>query len=285
MQTKDIKTIKKQSKKLYESTERLASLYADVNKGKVNPFEAMSEIDSILKAIAKVREEGNVLEDMVEFAVQFKEEMRQEGEKKRLQIVNEIAEGLEALGLKVTGNLPILKAGVFTLEFEFVGKAGIKVYFGPQIELLGKCGIQAECVVDLISKTYKMLYEQPFDPEEFLRNLLKAYINAARVNGVSIGERVRITDVMLQYVLLMQSKRFLSDPQKAAFKPISRLEFAVMLSKVAKLRKVDGWELRLDVASIAQTRDSLDHIWVPMGTNGSGTHFSTMRFVRREEDE
>ena len=82
---------------------------------------------------------------------------------------------------------------------------------------------------------------------------------------------------MTNMAFLMQKPTFLTDPRRESFTPYGRVEFAADLSRL-KNRTIREWTLRLDVATMVQTKRLEDHLWIPR--NPDGAHYATASFVK-----
>ncbi len=273
--------VKKLAARFKAFADDLAGLAKRVEKGGYNPFVAAADLHKVMRKAPK----GDELADAVARAngllEQFAEIIEQQQSRQRLAIVNELAQGMAEIGLGVTGQIPMLKAGPFTLVFDFGEKASVKVFLGPKIYALGKVPMDVDKVVTLVKQKYQAFFVDDFDVQGFVRDLLAAYNAILKQDKLEPGSRVKISQVMLKYVLMKQRKAFFVDPRRENFASVGRMEFACMLYRASSMRRVDAWEMRMDVAAMGDTKDPLDHLWVPGGMNGQGVNYTTMRFVRR----
>jgi len=202
---------------------------------------------------------------------------RIELEKERALLAGLVAKALQAQGLRVEGNLPLLKVGHLSLEFVFGAKGACNIWFGPKISRLAVCGLDAEQIAAKTCEFHSSLFAAEFDEQAFLKKLRKAYKLALTTAGKGDGDRVPIVALMTNMAFLMQKPTFLTDPRRESFTPYGRVEFAADLSRL-KNRTIGEWTLRLDVATMVQTKRLEDHLWIPR--NPDGAHYATASFVK-----
>lgn len=185
----------------------------------------------------------------------------------RALLAGRVASGLKEAGLEVEGNLPQLRVGAFTLEFDIGGKPRVVLWFGPRKERLGVLPLDVETLVRKVVEVDRDLFRSDLDEVAFLAELERAYRLCLARFACPDGERVPITALMAEVAFLRQDERFVTDPRREHYRPFGRVEFAAALSRLRTLR-LGSHELRLHVATLAQTRRPLDHLWVPRGREG-----------------
>lgn len=202
-------------------------------------------------------------------------------EQERALLAGRIARGLQEAGFWVEGNLPVLRAGPFALEFDFGTKPRVTVWLGPKKEKLAIAPLEAESLVAKVVELYKTLFA-PIDEAAFLAELERAYRMCLARFLLPDNERVPITALMAELAFLRQDDKFRAEPKRENFRPLTRAEFAAALSMLKNLR-LGQKVLRLEVASITQTRRIVDYLWVPRGRDG--IHVSSVAFesVKLEE--
>ncbi len=173
--------------------------------------------------------------------------------------------------------MPQLRAGGFTLEFDFGSKARVTIWFGPKKERLAVMPLDADALVRKVVEMHRDLFCGEDDDAAFLADLERAYRVCLARFALADGERVPITALMAEVAFLRQDERFVTDPRREHFRSFGRVEFAAALSRLRTLR-VGPRELRLDVATLSQTRKPADHLWVPRGREG--VNIATAAFLR-----
>ncbi len=202
-------------------------------------------------------------------------------ERERALLAGRVAAGLQEAGLLVEGNLPQLRTGAFTLEFDFGRKARVIVWFGPKKERLAVLPLDPDALVQKVAGLHADLFRSDFDEGAFLADLERAYRVCLARFACPDGERVPITALMAEVAFLRQDERFFRDPRREHFRTFGRVEFAASLSRLRTLR-LGARELRLDVATLSQTRRPTDHLWVPRGREG--VNVASAAFIRAAEE-
>jgi len=205
-------------------------------------------------------------------------DVRVEAENNRALLAGNVASDLQSDGINVSGNLPRLRAGVFTLEFEFGKRGCCTVWFGPMKYKLASCPMEAEAIAGQVRDLQGDLFEADWDEGAFLADVEVACRVCSIRLGLQQGDRVPLSMVLSEVAFMLQDRRFLSDPKREFYKSFGRVEFAARLSRLKSWRLGDR-ELRLDVATMEQTRSPSDHLWVPHGQGMDGVNYSTARIV------
>lgn len=198
-------------------------------------------------------------------------------ERERALLAGAVAQALARDGLRVEGNLPLLRAGALSLEFTFGAKGQCAIWLGPRVARLANCPLEAAAIAARVVELDRALFRGEFDEAAFLADLWHAYRAALHRLGLADGERVPLTALLGHVAFARQKPAFLADPRRELFTPYGRVEFAADLSRL-RTRTVEGRELRLDVATLAQTKRPEDHLWVPRG--GDGVRYATASFAR-----
>jgi hypothetical protein len=200
-------------------------------------------------------------------------------ERERALLAGQVATALGKAGLKVEGHLPLLRAGAIHLEFAFGAKGRCTLWLGPRHERLAECTLEADAIAAKVLELDRALFGGDFDEAAFLRELREAYRVCCVRAGVPEGERVPVTALMAEMAFRRQRPAFHADPVREHYSPYGRVDFATALGRV-KSRRTGDRELRLDVATMTQTKRPEDHLWVPRGRSGDGAHHATAAFVK-----
>lgn len=206
-------------------------------------------------------------------------ESRSRMEREKALLAGAVAKRLGEEGFKVSGNLPSLNAGPFSLEFTFGSRGLCTIWLGPGKYRLAAASLDPEDICAQIREQNERLFPASFDEPAFLTELEKAYRLAVIRTGADAGSRVPVTSLIPEVAFMRQKPAFLTDPRKETFKSYGRVEFAADLSRLRN-RIVRGMELRLDVATMSQTRNAGDHLWVPRPGIIEGVNFATLRFAK-----
>lgn len=258
-----LKTVERADRALAR-TPRDPAAVAGAADAAIRALEAAGGVDAVVQEVRQALEAARA-------------EARAALEHERALLAGRVAEGLQAAGIAVEGNLPQLRAGPFTLEFDFGGKARVTIWFGPKKERLAVMPLDADALVRKVVEMHRDLFRGEDDTTAFLADVERAYRVCLARFALADGERVPITALMAEVAFLRQDERFVTDPRREHFRPFGRVEFAAALSRLRTLR-VGSRELRLDVATLSQTRKPADHLWVPRGREG--VNVATAAFIR-----
>jgi len=204
-------------------------------------------------------------------------------ERERALLAGRIAAAMQEAGFQVRGQLPLLGVSAFTLEFVQGRKPLCLVWLGPRQEKVGECPLDPQAILQVVKAADESLFGSPLDEEEILREIHEAYRVACLRRRLPEGERVPLTALMAEMAFQRQGSQFLADPVREHFRPFGRAQFGSLLGRL-RHRRLGGLEMRLDTATMAQTRRAEDHLWIPRGRSGDGTHCATVAFVKAREE-
>jgi hypothetical protein len=202
----------------------------------------------------------------------------------RFEFGRQLVAGLEGSGIAVRGQLPLLRAGLFTVRVDFeAGKSTI--FWGPEVERL-KSGLRlapAELALTL-RKWNERLKQKSVEPEKLLRLLHKVYQRRTASDQLPVstdaGPRVFLLDVLSELVFLLQPESFRLNPAQEKFVEYPRVRFSYdlfRLKQAGAFSTGDG-KLKLHVANFDATTEKARALWVPDNEEGEGTHYSYLSF-------
>jgi len=206
-------------------------------------------------------------------------ESRQRLERERAILAGAVAKKLGEAGLKVSGNLPTLFAGFFSMEFTFGSKGLCTLWLGPRKYRLGTAPLDADAIATLLLFFNDRLFSGSFDEQAFMVEVETAYRVALVRAGAGYGRPIPLAEIIPELALMRQKDTFLLDPRKESFVSWGRAEFAAAMSRVRN-RTAGDVEMRLDVATMSQTRKPADHVWIPRPGSLEGMNFATIRFLK-----
>lgn len=198
-------------------------------------------------------------------------------DKKVSKFCNDLANVLLPLGINLSGQLPELKAGLFTIEID-MNSLKVNLWYGPKQENLGKLPFSTEKIFNKI-RDLKNNLGTKLSEQQFIEKLHQAYY---RVSGTSSNQKAPIIKVMKELAFLIQDKKFDIDPTKDNYKSYSRMNFSYDLFLIRnKFSKVSSCKLqpRLIVATREHTKKRSNFLWIPDNENGSGTVYSDIQFM------
>ena len=146
----------------------------------------------------------------------------------------ELEKILEEYGLKIKGDYSHLSVLLYTLEVD-LDNLKVNIWFGNKQEKVAVTNLNPELVTKKILSEYEKMKSYEINEEDFISKLYKAYSIAALKNNIKVGNKVRLSYVLQEYVLLLQGRKFLTNPTKSNFRGYGRVQFSYDLYRL-KLR-------------------------------------------------
>jgi hypothetical protein len=198
----------------------------------------------------------------------------------RFEFGRQLVDGLAGSGMKVRGQLPLLRVGLFTLRTDFdTGSATI--FWGPEIEKL-KSGLDLApaSLAATLKKWDERLKEKSVEPAKLAAKLHAAYRRLCGFTGPAGGARVFLLDLLSELVITMQPESFRLNPIQEKFVEYPRVRFSYDLYRLkqAGAFAVGDAQLKLHVANFDATTEKAKALWVPDSQEGDGTHYSYLSF-------
>jgi hypothetical protein len=189
----------------------------------------------------------------------------------RFQFGQQLKNMFEKNGIKVRGQYPLLRIGFFTLKLNFEFGEAI-LFFGPEVEKLkSKIPLQAQTIYNTAKQYEQSMKGESFDETKVFQDLYAAYRRCVKNSGSSTGEKVRISEVLREYVFLKQPKLFISDPSREHYREYPRIRVSYMLYRL-KVADIGASRIRFHVATFDATVDKAKSLWIPDNEEGDGTH-------------
>jgi len=243
-------------------------------------------IPRLEKSLAEIKRLSNNFPDseiksgLLQWIEQENEFIKKIKEELRYKFGAELKELLEKDGIGLKGQLPVLRAGFYTLKLNFeLGFATL--YWGPEIQIIkAKIPLSVENIYETIHNFNLRIKKQAVAPQDFLNNLHRAYQRYTSFNNIPYGNRVLLIDLLAELVLLSQPSSFSADPSKDKFREYSRVQFSYDLYNLKKSEglKQSKVNFKLSVATFDATTDKAKSIWVPDNEAGDGTFYSFITF-------
>lgn len=273
-----LQSLSRQSQKLARQLATYQSLLANPMENVHTRARAIAELSPAIQAFP----DSEVRQQLLEWLRVQTDAIEQSRAEFRFDFGRQLVAGLEGSGMTVSGQLPLLRIGLFTLRADFdAGSATI--YWGPEVEKL-KSGL-ALAPVELAATLRKWndrLRQKSAPPDRLLSLLHRAYQRVCTFNQLNGGTRVFLLDLLSELVVLMQPESFRLDPAREKFIEYPRVRFSYDLFqlKQAGAFRVGDVQLKLHVANFDATTEKAKALWVPDSEAGDGTHYSYISFGR-----
>jgi len=183
---------------------------------------------------------------------------------------------LRKAGFELKGHYPLLKVSFYTLEVD-LENFKVLIWYGPQQEKLETCKLVPEEIVKKLRVIQDKITQRHFNDNEFLSKVYEAYRISVYRQNKKLGDQISISDILLEYVFLIQDKKFRANPTKYNYKEYGRVFFSYDLYRLKK-RKLGDKELSLITATRAYTRRKSDFLWIPSNEKGDGSYISHIKF-------
>lgn len=189
---------------------------------------------------------------------------------------HELEQSLSEAGLELKGDYSHLSVLLYTLEVD-LDKLKVIIWFGNKQEKVAITNLDPQKVTQKISSEFHKMKNREFNEDDFLSKLHLAYHYAALKSEIKEGNKVRLSNVLQEFVLLMQGRKFLSNPAKSNFKNYDRIQFTYDLFRLQK-RVINGKKLQFITATRAYTKSRMDFMWIPSDEKGKGEFISHITF-------
>ena len=176
----------------------------------------------------------------------------------------ELEKALALLGLELRGHVPLLTAGVFSIEV-VQDRSIIVLWFGPRQERLGEYPLAAAVVANAIGKLSTGL-GSGLSHQDFVTRLGRA-LSYCRLDADTDG-MVPIVSLLRQMALAIQNNDFSRNPVRQNYRDYGRVDFACDL-----MRNKSAVRLRTATREYARSRDTA--LWIPSeDQRGDGSLYS-----------
>ncbi|KKN16995.1 hypothetical protein LCGC14_0970330 [marine sediment metagenome] len=244
------------------------------------PIDNCIIIEKIISNIEKIIKKSNlnieIKNELDSFAQLLYPKISEWKEKFKRNFGIELENLLKIIGFELKGNYPLLKTSLYSLEIDF-DKSQVVMWYGPKQEKLEFCDLNTETIIQEIKKHNENITKRDFIDDQFLSVLKKAYNISVYQMGKKEGDSIPIMDVLLNYIFLIQKKKFRENPDKMNYFDYNRVLFSYDLYKLKK-RILEKHELNLITATRAFTKNHSDFIWIPSTDKGDGNYISHILF-------
>lgn len=250
------------------------------DQGIASSYQRERELDGI-RGLVSALPPGTLSQELLSWVESELEAARADQLEFRRRFGSEFSREVAAAGMRVLGQLPLLRVGWYAVEVEFgLGRAAL--FWGPQAERLeSSLPLSAGGLAGEIRRRRESGLAQAARPEELMPRLRQAYRRHCLSSGAPIGGRVFLIDLLAELCFLNQTKQFRTDPIRPKFteypRPRFSLELHLLRTDSSGLAARSG--VRLHVANFDATTERARALWVPDNEDGDGTYFSYISFT------
>lgn len=248
-----LENFKKQLKAKQLYTNKLLKDFSILEKLLNEPIGNVFKIIQKIKEMESKYKESEYFEQLNEIISKINEMCRKNEEEFIYNFSRGLKEAFEKRGIQVSGLYPEYIVGIFNLRVDFqLGKASI--YFCKEL-IRGNIVLDISKIAYAFDKADKEIRGRRFDGKAFINLLWEAYKRVILLNGLEIGKRVNIIEVMRELAILMQVSSFTINPKKENYKSYSRAYFAYDLYrlKAEGILEHNGKRLNIGTATIDYT--------------------------------
>ena len=254
--------------------------FRSLERNSIMPEFNLHKIKNDLKKISDKLASSNLLaavkQDIQTKCDEFMEKVPEWEISAKKQFGSELQKTFIENGLNLSGDYSNLKVLLYTLEVDLdIHK--VIIWYGNKQEKVASANLNPEEVTRKILAAYQKMKNKPLDEKEFITRLYNAYKTVCLKKNIKQGNKVRITDVLTEYVYLIQGRKFLQNPTKSNFKGYDRIQFSYDLYRLQN-DTIDGKKMQLISATRAYTKSRMDFIWIPLDENGNGDFKSHILF-------
>ena len=270
---KELKILLKNVKQLVKNIEAYEKLRDNPTE---NAFYMERQMATISKSVDALPD-FPVKKSLSTWMSSMRKEIEKAKEDFRFQFGQRLKTSLEQEGLKMRGQYPLLRFGLFTLKLNFeFGEAAL--FFGPEVDKIRSgIALNAETIMVEVRKYYKDIRTPKFDANAMLNDLQAAYQRCLLLTNKSAGEKILIGDVLREFVLIKQPKQFIIDARKEHYRAYPRMKLCYMLYRL-KDSGIAQQNMRLHVATFDATVDKSRSFWIPENEDGEGTYYEYISF-------
>lgn len=272
-------------KKLSKDTQTLSKLFSRYEKDSQEPLYNIYVLERQLARIEEMNQaftECEVKESIKNWIRQQRDYLDSLKDEFRLKFGKDLQAVTSECGWQVRGQYPVLRISWFTLKIDFqFGEATI--YFGPEVEKIkSKITLAPDMIIRCLKEFDGELRNLNDDRDRYYLDIHNSYTKALKVNEKEYGDKLLINDVLTEFVMLKQSKKFLIDPQKGNYCEYSRVKLSYILFLI-KQSSMKDTILHLHVATFDATTDKRRSLWIPDNDTGDGTYYSYISFEERRD--
>jgi vacuolar-type H+-ATPase subunit I/STV1 len=254
---------------------------SNISKKEMEPNKRLSLLND------EIRNLNNSLEHLL-LDTSFKEKINSIINSTKLEVVElekeaksafgrKLAEKIKENGFELEGHYPNLKTSIYTFNVN-LNTNKVDIYYGPEFERLETTKADPDIVSSRIAELHRKITQREFDSNSFLADILNAYRLCLVQSNKRFEEEIAVYDILSMYTFLKQETKFKKNPLKKYYTEYTRTFLSYDFFQL-KTRKIGEFELRLETATRAETKNKSNFLWIPsVGGKGLGETISRIKF-------
>ena len=272
-------TILEALRTLVKTSQRLQKLIKDYKNLQENAAENAYLLEKRIIQIRKVSQDfpdSELKQTLSSWIERAEADVTKAKEDFKFQFAQKLQTLLKRDGMTMRGHFPLLRIGLYTARVNFdLGE--VTLFFGPEVEKIGlKIAFTPQKIHEALKRFDDSVRAIKESPQELHEKLRTAYKRRLALTNKQYGEKLLVTEVLHEFAMLQQSRKFLVDPQKSNYREYSRVKLSSILYYLKKSDAVQN--MHLHVATFDATTDKQHSIWVPENEEGEGTHYGYISF-------
>ncbi|MDF2955701.1 MAG: hypothetical protein OD815_001317 [Candidatus Alkanophagales archaeon MCA70_species_2] len=243
-----------------------------------NLYKIKHEVVKIEKMLKQSKLDDFVKENIEQHIRDIKSKIPEWEENVKKTFGQNLENELKKVGFELRGHYPLLKVSFYTLKVD-LENFKVSIWYGPEQEKLETCKLVPEDIVKKLKIIHDKITQRHFNDNDFLSKVYEAYRVSLYRQNKKLGAPIPISDILFEYVFLIQDKKFKTNPIKNNYKGYGRVFFSYDLYRL-KERRLNNVELNLITATRAYTRRKSDFLWIPSNEKGDGNYISHIKFRR-----
>jgi len=217
-----------------------------------NLVRLRERLSRLQAAVAALQGASSICSAMEEWQAAYQNSLRAFCDRQAHRFAIELQQELQAANKGLSGHLPELRSGMYTLVVD-PERWQVTVWLGPKQERLTKCALSAPEVAGHLERLQKELGCR-LDEAAFVGHLEEAL---RRLQSLADADGyVPIVAALGELAFLLQDGEFRRDPRRDAFRTYSRADLSTDLYHFRR-------RVQLRIATRAQARSRDNYLWVP----------------------
>ncbi|OYT33465.1 hypothetical protein B6U96_15430, partial [Archaeoglobales archaeon ex4484_92] len=200
-----------------------------------NLYKIKQEVVKIEKILKQSKLDNFVKENIEQHIGDVKSKIPKWEENIKKTFGQNLEHELRKVGFELRGHYPSLKVLFYTLKID-LENFKVSIWYGPEQEKLEVCKLVPEDVVKRLKIIHDKITQRRFNDNDFLSKVYEAYRVSLYRQNKELGAPIPISDILFEYVFLIQDKRFKANPVKNNYKEYGRVFFSYDLYRLKERR-------------------------------------------------